>query len=306
MAPPRSPTPAQRPSASLPAQLAAYPGLPMASEAGAAPRARCPLPWAALLLLVALLPVVSPAGAPGTRSPGLAARLSAPPRRLSVHPPCTTTHPACRSGDRRPLCAVRVLSLTCASSSLAGRGAEGAAGESGSGYLALRAREADVGTPLVPGPSVPWFQLCRRTPRSPETRAVSLTSPKRVGQIKKNKQEKKKATLLRCGGGGGDVSPWASFPPVHLPRGRVACWRVALRRPAGRQGGGTFLKAHGEKLRAARGRSGTSAPKHWRRSEGGQYLPVGTLELGEDLGLERRERKVREPIREKLALPRRD
>ncbi|CAD7691590.1 unnamed protein product [Nyctereutes procyonoides] len=36
----------------------------MAPEAGAAPRARCPLPWAALLLLAALLPVVSPAGAP--------------------------------------------------------------------------------------------------------------------------------------------------------------------------------------------------------------------------------------------------
>lgn len=181
-APPRSPTPAQRPSASRPAQLAAYPGLPMAPEAGAAPRARCPLPWAALLLLAALLPVVSPAGAPGMRSPGLAARLSAPPRRLSVHPPCTTTHPACRSGDRRPLCAVRVVSLTCASSSLAGRGAEGAAADSGSGHLALRAREADVGTPLVPGTSVPWFQLCRRTPRSPETRAVSLTSPRESGK----------------------------------------------------------------------------------------------------------------------------
>ncbi|XP_035965963.2 fibronectin type III domain-containing protein 1 isoform X3 [Halichoerus grypus] len=36
----------------------------MAPETGAAPRARCPLPWAALLLLAALLPVVSPAGAP--------------------------------------------------------------------------------------------------------------------------------------------------------------------------------------------------------------------------------------------------
>ncbi|XP_047589804.1 fibronectin type III domain-containing protein 1 isoform X1 [Lutra lutra] len=35
----------------------------MAPEAGAAPRARCPLPWV-LLLLAALLPVVSPAGAP--------------------------------------------------------------------------------------------------------------------------------------------------------------------------------------------------------------------------------------------------
>lgn len=94
-APRRSPTLSQRPPGSRPAQPAqpaAHPGLPMAPEAGAAPRARCPLPWV-LLLLAALLPVVSPAGAPGTRSPGLgcpipraSSPLLCPPS--AHHPPC--------------------------------------------------------------------------------------------------------------------------------------------------------------------------------------------------------------------------
>lgn len=122
-APPRSPTPAQRPPASPPAQPAAHPGLPMAPEAGAAPRARCPLPWAALLLLAALLPVVCPAGAPGTRSSGLGCRalrasspLLCPP--FARHPPCLSL----RGPPSRSVLCVSV-SLTCASSSLAGRGA---------------------------------------------------------------------------------------------------------------------------------------------------------------------------------------
>lgn len=46
-----------------PRSVPAHPGLPMAPEAGASPR---PLPWAALLLLAALLPVASSAGPPGT------------------------------------------------------------------------------------------------------------------------------------------------------------------------------------------------------------------------------------------------
>lgn len=111
---------------------------------------------------------------------GLAARLSAPPRRFSVHPPCTT-HPACRPGDRRPaLCWLRVVSLTCASSSLAGRGAEGRLGTRrggwGRGVWALGSRERERGrrgdTVGARGPQRPRFQLCRRTPRSREIRAV--------------------------------------------------------------------------------------------------------------------------------------
>lgn len=138
-APLRSQAPAQRPPGSRPAQPAAHPGLPMAPEVGASPRARLPLPWAALLFLAALLPVVSSAGAPGMRSPGLgrpALRASSP----LPCPPSVRRSPACRSGDRRPaLYWLHVLSLTCASSSLAGRGAEGRLGTRVRAFGASRA-----------------------------------------------------------------------------------------------------------------------------------------------------------------------
>lgn len=84
---------------------------------------------------------------------------------------------------------------------------------------------------------------------------------------------------------------------------------MAFDRPGGRQGEGgrTLLEAHSsKKLRAVAGRSGTSVPKRQPRPDGGQYLPVRTLELGEDIGLESGERgKVGEPIWEKLPLPQR-
>lgn len=90
------------------AQPAAHPGLPMALEAGAPPCARRLLPWAALLLLAALVPAVSAAGAPGTRSRGRAARLSAPPPRVSVH--LHTPPPPVALGTAAPL---RVGCVSC-------------------------------------------------------------------------------------------------------------------------------------------------------------------------------------------------
>lgn len=69
-------------------------------------------------------------------------------------PPPATTHPVCRPGDRRPaLCWLRVVSLTWASSSLAGQGR---------GIWALGAPRAGRGsgdTPGTRGPQCPRFQL---------------------------------------------------------------------------------------------------------------------------------------------------
>lgn len=126
----RNPAPTDQPPP--PAQPAAQPGLPMAPEAGAPPCARRLLPWAALLLLAALVPAVSAAGAPGTRSRGWAARLCAPP-------PASLSARLSR-WDRRPApCWLRVVSLTCASSSLAGQGAKGRMGTRDLGTRSPRA-----------------------------------------------------------------------------------------------------------------------------------------------------------------------
>lgn len=77
-APPHSPNSGQRPSVSREHPAPAHPGLPMAPEARATLRAPRRLPWAALLLLAALLPVASSAGAPGTAAPRPPALLRSP------------------------------------------------------------------------------------------------------------------------------------------------------------------------------------------------------------------------------------
>lgn len=97
-----------------PAQPIARPGLPMAPEAGAPPCARRLLPWAALLLLAALVPVVSVAGAPGTRRRGWAAgslRLLPASLSTSAHrsPPTPTRLPVAL-GTAAPL---RVGCVSC-------------------------------------------------------------------------------------------------------------------------------------------------------------------------------------------------
>lgn len=95
-APSLRPAPCRPPALGTP-----HPGLPMAPEAGASPR---PLPWAALLLLAALLPVASSAGPPGTRLrgstvgrlsfslPALLSLWGPLPRSDSVLPACVSFH----------------------------------------------------------------------------------------------------------------------------------------------------------------------------------------------------------------------
>lgn len=101
---------------------------------------------------------------PGLGCPAL--RASSP---LLCPPPCTPT-PVCRSGDRRPaLCWLRVVSLTCASSSLASQGAEGRlrARRLGARSPARWRRERD--TVCARGAQCSRFQLGRRTPGRRET-----------------------------------------------------------------------------------------------------------------------------------------
>jgi hypothetical protein len=98
----RSPDSGQRPPDSRPCSTPVHPGLPMAPEAGAPRSAPRPLPWAALLLLAALIPVASLAGTPGKL------RVQAWPSGSRILCPLF-----CHSGDRRPAwCWLRVVSLT--------------------------------------------------------------------------------------------------------------------------------------------------------------------------------------------------
>lgn len=170
-APPHSPDSGQRPSASREHPAPAHPGLPMAPEAGATLRAPRRLSWAALLLLAALLPVASSAGAPGTRrapAPG------APP--LPAHPPAL--------GPRCPAPYwLRVVSLACASSSLAGRGTWRPVWEAG------------AGTPRRPGTAARW-RLTLPSPALGSGGSSRLSVP---GDSGTGGKKERKRRLSACG-----------------------------------------------------------------------------------------------------------